>query len=440
MTRLKTTIIVFFGIFSFTFLFISCSTINPQQSKTKQLKELYKVTIKSILREDIWNERDVDDLPEFLMVILDYAFKKQDVEITADFTALFKNFLQKDAHLILKDQSPRVQMQFYYLISEYIIAMNALNSEKDGQDIQNLIDLSLHYLLEFWNAPSWQWAECGVSEFKGGQIEKLRWQIDTIFPKQSYCNALNDDSHFAIALAANLKFIQRTTTYKFQGNGLQNINQVISLGHEIYQKYIVFLGSNRWLMQPGVLWDHPDYLYAGHRLKIPNLDPSPIRSVAGDSSHSFRMPKFLVSLKRVSESQEQKEYYQKLIDGLAEQMLKSVIVYPTEDFNNYRTTNYMDGVNGLFRYIYYTNAPNLGYGPFELSGSFLIGWWAFLDNPTITQIYCDISSRYPLSDLQISTYLGPDTTRERHPLIKGKNQFSSGLLEIVSLASCLRGN
>ena len=53
--------------------------------------------------------------------------------------------------------------------------------------------------------------------------------------------------------------------------------------------------------------------------------------------------------------------------------------------------------------------------------------------------YCYISSRFPLSEEEIKTYLGPDTTRDRHPLIKGRAQFEDDLLELISRLICEYG-
>ena len=47
---------------------------------------------------------------------------------------------------------------------------------------------------------------------------------------------------------------------------------------------------------------------------------------------------------------------------------------------------------------------NEGYGPYELSGTMMIGWWTFLDTIRIRAVYQDTSERFPLSPNVIDTY------------------------------------
>ena len=124
---------------------------------------------------------------------------------------------------------------------------------------------------------------------------------------------------------------------------------------------------------------------------------------------------------------------------LSAQFFEKVIVPPSDEFPNYRTNNFMDGYNGIYRYNYPTHGLGQGYGPYELSGTMLLGWWSFLPDQSIRDVYCFITSRYPFNEQEIATYLGPDTTRDRHPLIKGKAQFESGLLELISKLICEYG-
>ncbi|MGB5970512.1 MAG: hypothetical protein WBG70_19520 [Spirulinaceae cyanobacterium] len=47
-----------------------------------------------------------------------------------------------------------------------------------------------------------------------------------------------------------------------------------------------------------------------------------------------------------------------------------------------------------------------------------------------------MASRYPLGGQEISLYLARDTTRERHPLIKGKAPYENGFLELINRLAC----
>ena len=74
----------------------------------------------------------------------------------------------------------------------------------------------------------------------------------------------------------------------------------MEMAFAVYSKYVVFPGDNRWLFQPGVWRDHPDYLYAGNDNLGENLLPMPVDDIAEDTSHSHRYPVWLESLRNAS--------------------------------------------------------------------------------------------------------------------------------------------
>lgn len=48
----------------------------------------------------------------------------------------------------------------------------------------------------------------------------------------------------------------------------------------------------------------------------------------------------------------------------------------------------MDGSNGvLYRWNYSSLGEGKEYGPYELSGTFTIGWWTFLGTDRVKEIY-----------------------------------------------------
>ena len=92
----------------------------------------------------------------------------------------------------------------------------------------------------------------------------------------------------------------------------------------------------------------------------------------------------------------------------------------------------MDGSNGLYRYNYATVATvGEGYGPYELSGTFLIGWWSFTENDEIKSIYAQMAECFPLSEDVIKTYTGPNTTRKRNEFIELPDTWNKGLRELI---------
>jgi len=69
--------------------------------------------------------------------------------------------------------------------------------------------------------------------------------------------------------------------------------------------------------------------------------------------------------------------------------------------------NFMDGRNGIYRWQYASLGPNQGYGPYELSGVLLHGWWAFLPGERVGRLYRNLAARFPLREEQLAIYGGP---------------------------------
>ena len=98
----------------------------------------------------------------------------------------------------------------------------------------------------------------------------------------------------------------------------------------------------------------------------------------------------------------------------------------------------MDGGNGVYRWGYVTQGEGNGYGPFQLSGAFNFGWWSFLENDQVTALYQAQAAQFPLSDWALDLYVGPNTTRDRHPLVLLPDSYTNGrFLLTVNLAAHL---
>ncbi|MAF66847.1 MAG: hypothetical protein CMJ84_14475 [Planctomycetes bacterium] len=151
------------------------------------------------------------------------------------------------------------------------------------------------------------------------------------------------------------------------------------------------------------------------------------------------MPRWLCSLRDAHQpGTTDHALYQDLIGGLSVQVLDAVLTSPSVDFGGYRLTNYMDGWNGVYRYGYTTTGEAFGYGPYELSGTFHLGWWAFLFNAQISSTYAAQAEGFPLASDVIDLYVGPNTTRERHPLIVLPDFYTNGVAQLLTrLASYL---
>jgi hypothetical protein len=257
---------------------------------------------------------------------------------------------------------------------------------------------------------------------------RIQWRLEHEDVPMSFCRAIIDVEGFALAIAADLSYVLGDAAPEY-------VKEALGLFVQTMEQEVVWLDDTRLVFQPGTWREHPDYLYAGWSEKLPDLAPNPIADIAVDTSHSHRWPLWLSSLERAVNT-EQKTWAQHLREGFAKQFVTHVLTRPTEAFPNYRTTNFMDGRNGLYRYKYKTQAEKLGFAPFELSGTFLLGWWSLLPDDVITEAYCSLAASFPMDEQEITLYLGPDTTRERNPLFTSAAPYDNGLFELISTLAC----
>lgn len=205
----------------------------------------------------------------------------------------------------------------------------------------------------------------------------------------SYAGSVTDFDNYLLAIAADLK-----TAYKAEGQTPpKQINDIVDDGYRLWNKRVVWTQDGGWLMEPGALRDHPDYAYAlqtdlGASAKAPDAQQ------AWDTSHSTRFPLFLVSLMQATTGNEH-NFFAKMQSGLDFQFEHHVLVQPTPDFRLYRLNNYMDGKNGVYRKGY--GRPDYpGEAPYQLTGTLMYGWWAFLNVPNTDKIYTFLANHLPL--------------------------------------------
>lgn len=391
----------------------------PTQNREQQL---WREVMTPLLTDQVWQEVSSSyNAGHFLMVPLHGAFASGYQPGIDEFEEFFKRFTKEYSTSYFKSLNRLSQLHFLYLASEYLVLVDL---RKDRVPVQ-LVEILLNSLDSLWNTPAWQWDS---PPFAGGIAERLRWKLSNQIVSKSYYRAIIDEELFAFAIAANLKTILSDVSPSF-------IDEILNFAYAVLEKEAIFINtqSERWLFQPGVWSDHPDYAYAGWNVQSRHLARKPLPGIASDTSHSHRWPLWLVSLKRAFNAQNHQnrvEYIKKLQRGLASQFTEKVLVHPSEDFSNYRTTNFMDGLNGIYRYNYNDNAP-LGYAPYELSGTFLIGWWAFLPDDSVRDAYCYIGRSYPLSDEELSIYRISSNMEFSDLQVDG-----SSLRELINLLAC----
>jgi hypothetical protein len=408
------------------FLLLLAGSVGFAQPSEK-VQELWSKTMTPLLEQPLWLVRDAYDTTHALMVPMHAAFALGEEQWQAEFAAFFSRLEQVPIEEVYAGyENEEIRLQFMYLVSQYLV----IHKEQALPVPEHLLTATLNAFETIWTSPAWQWPVCGMEEFPTMEA-RIRWRLDTLDVPKSYCRVIIDAEGFVLSIAADLSYLYADTAPATVKNALDLFVQAM-------EQEIVWLDDTRILVQPGGWRDHPDYLYAGWVDKAPNLEANPIADIAVDTSHSHRWPLWLFSFERAMDT-DQKAWAQQLRLGFANQFASQVLIAPSDDFPNYRTTNFMDGRNGLYRYKYKTQAEKLGFAAYELSGTFLLGWWSSLSNPTVTEAYCYIAASFPMSDEEITLYLGPDTTRERNPFFTSEAPYHNGLYELISNLACLQG-
>jgi hypothetical protein len=271
--------------------------------------------------------------------------------------------------------------------------------------------------------PAWQWDQPDFPTL----FDRVRWKLDTKEVAKSYYRAITDWDLHELAIGADLAGVASRCDLQ----QMPQYTESLALAREIFSNEATPTSVGGWVLQKGAWTDHPDFEYAGNDHVAPDLQPAPVPGISPDSSHSFRMPLWLVSFACAEEPGSQfRELFVQLNDQLALQWWVRTVVMPDSSFAGVRMTNFMDGENGVYRYGYPTQAPARGYGPYELSGSLNIGWWSFV-GPIAGQVYQAQLASLPLGDKEVALYTGPNTSRPRNPAFAEPNFYKGTLIRDV---------
>ncbi|NLW44487.1 MAG: hypothetical protein GXY92_04825 [Syntrophomonadaceae bacterium] len=414
--------------FLFSIFLTGCSqekavtNITPLEYKT--IDDLAQATIVPYLSQELWIKRDIYDAGHRLMVPLHYAFANDDNKLIQSFEDHFTRFLNEGLSKVdITIDSQRLDtLQYYYVLSRYLVLADKNNSYNFDSAVHE--ELKNHLIADIekiWlRIPAWQWDR---EHFENGMKERLDWKLDNLDTEKSYYRAIIDEELFTLAIAADLSILEPDNSV------LREINKY---AFKVLQREGKFDEEGKWLFQVGVWDDHPDYAYAGYTSKEKVTGTKPIVGIAADSSHFHRFPLWINSfIQATEEGTEENRLFKNILEGLEKQFFNNVLIPPNDDVPYYRLTNYMDGYNGLYRWNYAT-MPNDGYGPYELSGTFSLGWWTFLGSERIKHVYKDLYNQYPLTDEVIKLYVGPNTTRERNPLVKEPDVYFNGFNELIT--------
>lgn len=387
---------------------------------------LWAANVTPYLAKPLWQNTGRYDATHLLMVPMHAAFKLRNPEWQHQFFDHFSKFLLSSPPDTFSVGNELSWLQYDYLASQFL----ALAAASHAPIPPRLPDLLGRQIQAIWTVrPAGQWTRSQFSSMK----EQLLWKLARRTVPKSYYRAITDHEQYVFTIAADLATYEKTTGTRHSWSS--TVDDILSTAREAYTQRVEWQADGGWLFQPGVWTDHPDFLYAGQPQKVVGMKPAPLPDVAEDASHSLRRPLWIVSLLHAARDSKEAAYYARLLKGLEKQFYVHVLVPPTLDFPAYRTKNWMDGRNGVFRWNYQHRGPTWGYGPYELSGSFRLGWWAFLGSKRVSAAYADQARRYPLPPLVLSTY---DPNSPAAALRNGPNRQREGFYELIArLASRL---
>jgi hypothetical protein len=381
----------------------------------------------------LWKKGTAYDAGHFFMIPLHAAFILEQEDWQNAFSKHFSRF----AEIGFADAEPTrlYRLQYYYLASWFLVL--ATQQKKDYLIPPNLYTVIHDEVDLAWNIESsWTWNSSFIPFKKFNNMRsRILWKLYNVDVQPvTFYRAIVDEEKFVFAIAANLKtYLKLTEGDTMPDNDL--VDDVLLHANIVWQRRVEWNDEGGWLFQPGFWTDHPDYAYAGNYSKE-NPKPIPVKNIAEDVSHSHRTALWLKSLYNASDSTNM-AYYKKLIAGLDTQFFTKVLIPPSDTINTYLTHNYMDGNNGLYRWNYKENARNTGFGPFELSGTMLLGWWTFLEMDRIKTVYKELSEHFPLSEYILSIYEARTGTPT--PENRKENHYTNGMDYLIcKLAALLK--
>jgi hypothetical protein len=390
-----------------------------QEIQPDQIHQLWSAAIDPMLGGKLQSSEQAYTEGQELLVPLHAAFVLRDDAWERGFSEHFSRLVADPSVL------PRVvlsRLEYLYLASEFL----ALAKLSGRQDLvpPGLVDLVFSEVRSAWQvAPAWQW---GRKPFPGGIRKRILWKLNTREPDKKYYRAIVDDDLFLLAIAADLKVFAGTPGETQAGNA--TLDDILATAFRMFSQEGAFQPGGGWLFQPGVWADHPEYQYAGNAAAEPGIRPAPVPGIAADTSHSMRFAAWLTSLMLAyTPGSDDYRFYASLREGLEKQFFEKVLIPPTAARPCYLLNNFMDGSNGVYRWNYESVGNGEGYGPSQLSGSVLLGWWSLLDTQRLRDFYANLASQFPWADQCLEFYLGPTSSI---PRIAGENELTSPVLRL----------
>ena len=400
--------------------------IGTAEPLSEEEQTLYDSTVKVLLTEDLWTERDMYDACHYMMIPMYYAFWSGDTEtiqMYRDFFARFTADVTGVDSRHFQEVSQLNRLHFFYLCTQFMNLCAA--NDFDELIPTELPDLAQNCAADYLLYHTANWGT------EPTVIEHMRQVIAGKEYSRSYYGTIEDFDMFTLGILCDLKcfYGMRGETYDGVLDTAADLAYQIFSSPQLNQE--TELGG--WLFQPGVYYDHSDMAYAGNETITEGIKPKLREDVPSDSSHSLRLPLLLRSYQSAQTTQDRWDLFELREEQLANQMVNYVLKYVD---GHWLTTTFMDGTNGVYRYSYHEDG--VGLEGYDLSGTFLLGWWVLLNDDRITVVYQDILETFPMEGNISNPYFDHATIREQNPFFDMDTAFENGMFEcIVTCASKL---
>ncbi len=349
----------------------------------------------TFLGDSLWTPTNAYDATHYLQIPLHYAYITNDTELINAFENHFRQMVNayKQDNVNLSRLN---ELQYLTLASRYI----SLFGENSKTELTEELAYILHERYRFYwlNSPAWQWDH---EAFQGGIRERLLWKLSNPNTRRKFHKAIIDEDLFIIGIASDL--------YNYYENDKAKRKAFLEplfLFNRIIKSRITT--KQGWNFQKNYWIDHRDYAYTAYYTQPDSCSPK-IRAheISEDCSHSMRWPLRLIQVGNVIDI----ERYQKQLRW----QLLNVIINTNQESDITLLNNFVDGQNGYFRWGYVSHKGK-GYGPYQMSSSFSLGWWSFLGDKEIAYHYYKTRNAFPLNEANMKLY-ATTTNRKRHPLI-----------------------
>ena len=382
-------------------------------------QQLWRGPLQELLADDLW-VNDAYDAAHALLVPLHAAYRTPPGD-EQPFKAFMARALAHSDQLATPGSLNR--WQFLYLVTQYLSLRDA--SGQWTETDQRWADLIATEAQELWEERPVKWYN---GQTFGNMRDLLRWKLETPAERldKRYHGIVWDLEWYVMAASSDLYALHRDNSF----GELYRMSIAPTL-RDVLTRYLPVQPDGTVLYRPGVWSDYPDFAYAGYaQAPAPGDPPKPNPNVTLDSSHASRFGAWAGSWAALTEVfPQERSRLATLRSGLARTFTRR-IYSPPAGTSFVRFHNYMDGSNTVYRWNYATAGQGNGYRPYELSGTPYLGWWGLLGTPEITRIYRKMAAGFPLRDEALRTYVGPNTTRQRHPLLGWPAAFNGGILEL----------